>query len=87
MEGPRDDHTNKVIQRKAIYDAIHMESLMFNNDTNELVYRKRNRLTDIGNKLMVTKGEMCVQGGGMSQELGMNTHTLLCIPCIRQVTN
>ena len=34
------------------------------------------------NKLTVTKGE--TWGGGINQELGMNTHTLLCI---RQITN
>ena len=27
------------------------------NDTNELIYKNRNRLTDIGNKLMANKGE------------------------------
>ena len=27
------------------------------NDTNELIYKNRNRLTDIGNKFMVTKVE------------------------------
>ena len=27
------------------------------NDTNELIYKNRNRLTDMKNKLMVTKGE------------------------------
>ena len=36
-----------------------------------------NRLTDIESQLMVTKGE--VWGGGIYQELGMNTHTLLYI--------
>ena len=28
------------------------------NNTNESVYKNRNRLTDIENKLMVTKGEV-----------------------------
>ena len=27
------------------------------NDTNTLIYKNKNRLTDIENKLMVTKGE------------------------------
>ena len=44
--------------------------------------QNRNRLTDIKNKLTVTKGEMW--RGGINQELGMNIHTLLYI---RQITN
>ena len=40
--------------------------------------QNRNRLTDIENKLMVTKGETG-GGGGINQELGMNIHTLLYI--------
>ena len=31
-------------------------------DTNELIYKTENRLTDLENKLMVTKGKRC--GGG-----------------------
>ena len=42
----------------------------------------QNRLTDIENKLMVTRGE--TWGWGINQELGMNIHTLLYI---RQITN
>ena len=37
----------------------------------------RSRLTDIENNLMVAKGE--TWRGGINQELGMNTHTLLYI--------
>ena len=38
------------------------------------LFTKQNRLTDIKNKLMVTKGEMWRVG--INQELGMNIHTL-----------
>ena len=46
------------------------------------LFTNRNRLTDIENKLMVTKGEMW--RGGVNQELGINIHTPLYI---RQITN
>ena len=39
--------------------------------------QNRNRLTDIENKLMVTKGERW--WGGINEEFGINTYTLLCI--------
>ena len=42
----------------------------------------RSRLTDIENNLMVAKGE--TWRGGINQELGMNTHTLLYI---KQIIN
>ena len=48
------------------------------------LFTNRNRLTDIENKLMVTKGEMWVEGGGINQELGMNINIILNI---RQITN
>ena len=48
------------------------------------LFTNRNRLTDIENKLMVTKGEMWVEGGGINQELGMNINIILRI---RQITN
>ena len=43
-------------QRKTstIWCRLHVES---KNDTNELIYKNRNRLTDSENKLMITKGE------------------------------
>ena len=43
------------------------------NDTNELIY-KTNRLTDIENKLMVTKGEV---GVGTDEECVVNRYKLL----------
>ena len=44
-------------QRKTniIWYNLYVESKK--NDTNELIYKNRNRLTDIGNKCMVTKAE------------------------------
>ena len=45
----------------------HMISLIYGickkNDSNELILKKRNRLKDIENKLIVTKGE---KGGGIN---------------------
>ena len=38
--------------------------------------QSRNRVTDVENKLMVTKGG---SGGGMNWEIGIDTYTLLCI--------
>ena len=46
------------------------------------LFTNRNRLTDIENKLMVTKGEMW--RGGINQELGINIYTLLSI---KQINN
>ena len=44
------------------------------------LFTNRNRLTDIENKLMVTKGEMW--RGGINQELGIKIYTLLYIKWI-----
>ena len=47
---------SEVSQRKTIpYDITYMWNL--NYDTNECIYKKRNRFTGIENKLMVTKEE------------------------------
>ena len=59
MDGPRDDHTKRSKsdrERQISYDITHMWNLK--NDTNELTYKTRKRLTDIENKLMFTKGEV-----------------------------
>ena len=56
MDGPRDYHTK---WSKSDRDKYHINiTYMWNlkTDTNELVHKKRNRLTDIENKLMVIKG-------------------------------
>ena len=48
------------------------------NDTNELILQNRNRLTDIENKLMVTKGGR--SGEGEIRSLGLiYTHYILYI--------
>ena len=54
-------------ERHISYDIIHMWNLfyveysicgmIFKNYINELIYKKKNRLTDIKNKVIVTKGE------------------------------
>ena len=53
---------------------------MWNNDitsdTNVLIYKKRNRLTGIENKLMVTNGE---SGGVINWASGIKRYTLLNI--------
>ena len=48
------------------------------------LFTNRNRLTDIKNKLMVTKGKCGQRGGGVNRELGMNINIILNI---RQITN
>ena len=47
------------------------------NDTNELIYKNRNGLTDLEIKLMVTKGD--TWGAVKNQEIGINIYTLLYI--------
>ena len=50
--------------------------IKFLNDKNSVLFlQKRNRLTDIENKLRVTNGERA--GGGVNQKSGMSRHTLL----------
>ena len=39
--------------------------------------QNRNRVTDVENKLMVTKGER--GGGGINREIGIDMYTLLYI--------
>ena len=58
MNGPRDCHTEwskSDRERQISYDITYMWNLK--NDTNELIYKTENRLTDLENKLMVTEGE------------------------------
>ena len=50
------------------------------NDTNELIYGKKNRLTDSENILMVARGRMV----GTDRELGIHMYTLLFL---KQITN
>ena len=64
-------------------DKYHRISCMWNNDitndTNVLIYKKkkkRNRLTGIENKLMVTNGE---SGGVINWASGIKRYTLLNI--------
>ena len=56
MGGPRDYHTkwSKSERERQIYDIAYVWNLK--NGTNELIY-KTERVTDVENKLMVTKGE------------------------------
>ena len=47
--------TEVVRQRQIPYDLTYMWNLKY--DTNELIYKTKNRLADIENKITVTKGE------------------------------
>ena len=55
-------------------------------DTNELIYKNRNRLTDIENRLAVAKAGGGAggggNGGGMDWELGISRYKLLYIEWI-----
>ena len=42
--------------------------------TNELIHKNRNRVTDVENKLMVTRGWV---EGGINWETGIDLYTLL----------
>ena len=46
------------------------------NGANELIYKNRNRVTDVENKLTVTKGE---GEEGINWETGIDIYTLLYI--------
>ena len=80
MDGPRDDH---IKWSKSEKDKYHMISLfLWNQKKKKTRYKwaylqNRNRLTDIENKLMVTKGE----GGreGKIRNLGIHIYMLLYI--------
>ena len=59
MDEPRDCHTEwskSDREREISYEVSYMHNLK-RNDTNQLIY-KTERLIDIENKLMVTKGEV-----------------------------
>lgn len=60
--------------RQTDKDTYHMVALMWNLilQKDDLILQNRNRLADIENKVIVTKGEMW--GGGINQELGARTH-------------
>ena len=59
-----------------------MWNLILKNDTNELIYKTETDLQISKTNLWLPKGKC--EGGGINQELGINTHTLLYI---RQITN
>ena len=43
--------------------------------------KNRHRITDVGNNLMIPRGQrcVCVCGGGINWEIGTNIYTLLYI--------
>ena len=77
MDGPRDCHTEwskSDRERQISSDIAYMWNL-------EKWYKwtylqNRNRVTDVKNKLMVTKGE---RGGRINWEIGIDVYTLLYI--------
>ena len=76
MDGPGDYHTKwskSERERQITYDIIYMWDLKIKYKWTYLW--NRNRLTDIGNKLMVTKGE----GGKDKLGVGISRYTLLYI--------
>ena len=76
MDGPRDCPTewSKSDRERQIYDITYMWNLKKWYKWSYL--QNRNRVTDIENKLMVTKGE---SGGGISWDIGIDIYTLLYI--------
>ena len=76
MEGPRDYHTKSDRERKILYNHSYVK-FIFKKGINEIHLQNRNRLTDIKKKFLVTKGDRW--GGGINQELGMDTPILLYI--------
>ena len=66
MDGPRNDHTKwskSDRERQISCDITHMWNLICFKWYKWTYLQNRNKLTDIENKLMVTKGEMCVCAG------------------------
>ena len=72
---------NEVSQRKTntVWYHLHVGS---KNIIQMNLFTSRDRLTDIENQLMVTKGEKGERK--INEELGMNRYTLLCI---KQISN
>ena len=74
MDGPRDCHTEwskSDRERQISYDIAYMWNLKKWYKWTYL--QNRNRLTDVENKLKVTKGE---GGGGINWEIGIDIYTL-----------
>ena len=77
MDGPRDCHTEwskSDRERQISYDIAYMWNLKKWYKWTYL--QNRNRVTDVGNKLMVTQGE---RGRGINWEIGVDIYTLLYI--------
>ena len=69
-DGPRDDHTK---WSKSEKDKYHMSIPYVWNlkyDTNEVIHKSRNRLTDIENRLVIANGRR--GRGGMGWEFGVS---------------
>ena len=75
MDGPRDDHVKWGKSEKDKYHIIHLRiEPKKKNDANKPYFQNRNRLTDIENKLMITKGESVGTGVGV----GIRSFRLTC---------
>ena len=82
-DGPRDCHTEwskSDRERQISYAITYMWNLK---KWYKWIYsQNRNRVTDVENKLMVTRWER--EGGGINWEIGIDIHTLLYI---KQIMN
>ena len=77
MDGPSDSHaewSKSEKERQISYDITYMWNLKKGYEWTSL--QNRNRVTDVENKLTVTKGE---KGGGINWEIGIDIFTLLYI--------
>ena len=77
LDGPRVCHTEwskSDREREILYDITYMRNLK-RNDNKWTYLQNRNRLTDLDNELMVTRGEGW--GEGIVREFGIDMYTLL----------
>ena len=72
MDGPRDNHVKWGKSEKDKYHIIHLcTEPKKKNDSNKPYFQNRNRLTDIENKFMITKGESAGTAGAGIRSFGL----------------
>ena len=67
MDATRDSHTKSERERQIPHDVTYMWNLKYGTD--EPIYKSRNRLTDMENRLVVSKEEG--ERSGMDREFGL----------------
>ena len=72
MDGPRDCLLSNVKSQTISYDIAYMWNLK--KWYKRTYLQNRNRVTDVENKLMITKGQ---SGGKLNWETGIDIYTLL----------